>query len=92
MKVFQKVIQSIRLFAQAFLLSLVIVTLQIRIRRCNYRLWVTRHDPHIIHNLKDERFGYQIEAQSLSVRVHRLMAARKLKEQSALERFKEWKG
>jgi len=91
MKVFQKFFQSTQLYAKALLLSFAIIRLQIRMRLCIWRLLVSRRDPNTTHNLRDALFGYQIEAQSLRVRVHRVMAARKLKEQSA-EKPYEWKG
>lgn len=92
MNIFQKFFQSTRFLAKALLLSLLIAALQIRIRQCKRRLQASPRDPDTIRNLKDELFAYQIEAQSLNVRVHRLMAARKLKEQSARDRLDEWKG
>ena len=91
MKRFQKFIQSTQLYAKALSLSLVILRLRIRIRLCNYQLSVSPRNPNTIRNLKDEQFGYQIEAQSLSVRVHRVMAARKLKAESAQDRIEEWR-
>ena len=92
MKVFQQFIQSTRLFAKALFLRLVIARLQIRICLCNCLLWVSPRDPDTIRNLQDERFGCQIEAQSLSVHVHRVMAARKLEAQSAQDRIEEQVG
>jgi hypothetical protein len=92
MKVFQQFIQSTRLFAKALFLRLVITRLQIRIRLCNCQLLVFPKDTNTIGNLQDARWGYQIEAQSLSVRVHRVMAARKLEAQSAQDRIEEQVG
>jgi len=59
MKVFQKFIESTRRYAKALHLLLAIVTLKIRIRRCNRRLWVFPHDPDTIRNLEGEMFGCQ---------------------------------
>ena len=93
MKTFQKFLQSTRLYLETLYLIFMIVPLKIRIRRCKRRLWAFPHDPDTIRNLEDELFGCQVEAQSLSVRVHRVMAARKLKAQSAQEqdRQDEWR-
>ena len=92
MNVFQKFFQSTQLCAKALLLSLDIARLQLRIRLCNWQLWFSSHDSNTVRNLKDKQFSYQIESQSLRVRVHRVMTARKLKERLAWDKLDEWKG
>ena len=92
MKRFQKFLQSIRLYLETLYLIVMIVPLKIRIRRCKRRLWAFPHDRDTLRNLEDELFGCQLEAQSLSVRVHRLMAARNLKPEAGWAKLDVRKG
>ena len=92
MNIFQEFFQSTQLYAKALLLNLEIIRLQLRMRLCIWKLLVSRRNVNTTHNLKDELWGYQIESQSLRVRVHWVMAARKLKERVTWDKMDKWRG
>ena len=74
MKEFQKFIRSSQLYVQSSQMRFNIASLERQIRKCNQQLQTNTLDHNTIRDLEDELFGCQIEVQSLTVRIHRLIA------------------